>query len=117
MNPAAPRATSTLLLLIDADVVDLLPFCVDAFCREGPSLAILGDHVGTGLNDFPSFLAGELHGVGVNALQRGSVPIRAAGNRIVLAVVVGGVLNSGGLPLGIRPCGSDLDALSRLLVV
>ena len=63
----APKA-KTLLFLVDQGVAGLLAFCVDAYCRKRPSLTILGDHGGTAAEDFPRFLEGELHFVGVNAL-------------------------------------------------
>jgi hypothetical protein len=104
----APKA-ATLLFLVDRGAAGLLAFCVDAFCRNRPSLTILGDHVGTGPDDFPRFLAGELHSVGVNAFQRNRIPIGVAGNGVVLAVVVGSVLRIDRLPF--LAFDSDLDAL------
>ena len=102
----APNAV-TLLLLVDQGVADLL-----AFFRKRHSLTILGDHAGSGPNDFPRFLAGGLIFVGVNALPRNRIPIGVAGNGVVLAVVVGSELTFDRLPFRIRPFDSDLDALS-----
>src|SRR5215813_477598 len=108
---SSPKA-APLLFLEDSGVAVLLAFCVDALCRHRQSLTILGDHDGSGTNDFPSLLACEFYCIGVNALQRGRIPIGIAGNGVVLAVVVGSVLIIDRLPFRIRPFDSDLDALS-----
>src|SRR5262245_24082605 len=107
----SPKAV-TLLFIVDQDVADLLAFCVDAFFRNRPCLAILADHAGSGRDDFPRFLAGDLRFVGVNALPRNRIPIRVASNGVVLAVEVGSGLSIDRLPFRIRDFDSDLDALS-----
>src|SRR5262245_50547817 len=108
---SSPKAV-TLLFIVDYDVADLLAFCVDAFFRKRPSLAILGDRAGNGRDDFPRFLAGELYFVGVNTLQRSHILIRVAGNGVVLAVEVGSELTIDRLSFCIRAFNSDLVALS-----
>jgi hypothetical protein len=75
---------TTLLFIVDCGAARLLAFCVDALCRNRPSLTILGDYAGTGPDDFPRFLARKLHCVGVNALQRNRIPIGVAGNGVVV---------------------------------
>src|SRR5215475_5505014 len=111
----SPKAV-TLLFIVDQDVADLLAFCVDAFFRNRPCLAILGDHAGSGRDDFPRFLAGDLRFVGVNALPRNRIPIRVASNGVVLAVEVGSGQSIDRLPFRIRAFDSDLDALSDSFV-
>src|SRR5262245_929504 len=59
--------------------------------------SILGYHAGSGHNDFSRFLAGDLQCIGVNALPRSRIPIRVAGNGVVLAVVVSVNLREAGL--------------------
>src|SRR5262249_19214180 len=88
---SSPKA-GTLLFLEDPGVAELLAFCVDTFFPLRLSLTILGDHAGIGRDDFPRFLAGGFHCVGVNALKRNRIPIRVAGNGVVLAVVIGSEL-------------------------
>ena len=102
----------TLLFIVDRGGAGLLAFCVDAFCRNRPSLTILGDYAGTGPDDFPRFLDGELNFVGVNALHRNRIKNGAAGNGVVLAVIVGSKLSIDRIPFRIRAFRSDLDALS-----
>src|SRR5215813_9523268 len=108
---SSPKAV-TLLFIVDYGVAELLAFCVDAFFRKRQSLTILGDHDGSGRDDFPRFLAGDLHFVGVNALPRNRIHIGVAGIGVVLAVVVGSGLNIELLPFRVRKFISDLDALS-----
>src|SRR5215813_5879627 len=110
MKPS-PKAV-TLLFIVDQGVAELHAFCVDAFFRKRPSLTILGDHAGSGRDDFPRFLVGDLHFVGVNALPRNRIPIRVASNRVVLAVEVASGLSIDRLPFRIRDFYSDLNALS-----
>src|SRR5262249_47580155 len=62
---------------------------------------------------FPCFLADGFQCVGVNALPRIRIHIGVAGNRVVLAVVVGSGLKIDRLPFRIRDFGSDLKALSN----
>src|SRR5215475_11202566 len=107
----SPKAV-TLLFIVDQDVADLLAFCVDAFFRNRPCLAILGVHTGSGRDDFPRFLAGHLHFVGVIALPHNCIPISVASNGVVLAVEVGSGQSIDRLPFRIRAFDSDLDALS-----
>src|SRR5262245_28683328 len=106
----------TLLSLEDPGVAELLAFCVDAFFPLRLSLTILGDHAGIGRDDFSGFLAAGFRCVGVNALKRNRIPIRVAGNGVVLAVVVGSELILESLPFRIRAFGSDLEALSDSFV-
>src|SRR5215813_6038568 len=106
----------TLLFLVDYDVADLLAFCVDAFFRKRHSLTILGNHAGSGRDDFPSLFAGGFPCIGVNALPRLRIPIGVAGNGVVLAVVVGSVLKIDRLPFRIRDFDRGLEALSDSFV-
>src|SRR5215510_14189632 len=110
MKPS-PKAM-TLLFIVDYDAADLLAFCVDSFIRNRQSLTILGDHAGSGHDDFPRFLLGGLCFVGVNALQRSHIIIRVAGNGVVLAVEVGSELTIDRLPFRVCAFISDLVALS-----
>src|SRR5262245_21277313 len=102
----SPKAV-TLLFLEDPGVAELLAFCVDAFFSLRLSLIILGDRAGIGRDDFPRFLAGGFHCVGINALKRNRIPLRVAGNGVVLAVVIGSELILDSLPFRIRGFGSD----------
>src|SRR5262245_46854624 len=102
----------TLLFLEDPGLAELLAFCVDAFFPLRLSLTILGDHADIGRDYFPCFLAVGFRCVGVNAIKRNRIPIRVAGNGVVLAVVVGSELILESLPFRIRAFGSDLEALS-----
>src|SRR5215470_15690615 len=108
---SSPKAV-TLLFLEDSGVAVLLAFCVDTLCRHRQSLTILGDHDGSGPNDFSRFLACKFYCIGVNALERGRIPIGIAGNEVFLAVVVGCVLIISRLSFRIRAFDGDLDALS-----
>src|SRR5215510_169337 len=107
----SPKA-ATLLFLEDQGVAALLAFCVSALCRKRQGLTILGYHVGTGHDDFPRFLASELHCMRVNALLRKRIHIGGAGNGVVLAVVVRSGMNFNRLPFRIRDFDSDLETLS-----
>ena len=109
---SSPKAV-TLLSIVDCGVADLLAFCVNAFFRSRPCLAILGNHAGTGRDDFPSLLAGELYCIGVNVLLRKHIPIGVAGNGVVFAVVVGSGLTIERLSFRIRAFKSGLGALSN----
>src|SRR5215813_7101003 len=108
---STPKA-GTLLFIEDYGVAELLAFYVDAFFRKRNCLTILGDYAGTGRDDFPSLFVGGFHCVGVNALPRSRIPIRGAGNGVVLAVVVRSGLKIDRLAFRIRAFDSDLDALS-----
>src|SRR5215510_14689683 len=108
---SSPKA-APLLSIVDQGVADLLTFCVDAFFRKRNSLTILGNHAGSGRDDFPSLFAGGFTCVGVNALPRLRIPIGVAGNGVVLAVVVGSVLKIDRLPFRIRVFDRGLEALS-----
>lgn len=59
-----PVATEDLLLVIDSNIVDLLPVCVDTRGREGQGLAVRRSYSGHCLHHFPRLCSGEL-GCGV----------------------------------------------------
>src|SRR5262249_2628263 len=92
------NGSETLLSIEDQGVTDLLAFCVDAFFRKRPGFTIPGDYAGSARDYFPCFLADGFQCVGVNALPRIRIHIGVAGNRVVLAVVVGSGLKIDRLP-------------------
>src|SRR6266849_5146567 len=110
---AGPRRQSVgfrpLLLVVDDDVVYVLPLRILTLEGGGASFPVLRDHRRHRHHHLSALLHRGLDRVGVNALYRYAVASRQACCWIVLAVELGIVLNVCGIPVAINSLGVDLD--------
>src|SRR6202521_5188327 len=111
-SPTPPRAppTSTspkriaevaLLLVVDDDVIYIVPISVLAFECRSPRFSVIGEHGSDGHHNLAGFLHSGLECVGVDPLYRYGISVGRASNGVVLAILFCGVLEMSRISSGV----------------
>src|ERR1700674_2679827 len=119
-SPTPPRAppTSTspkrvaevaLQLVVDADVISIVPFRVLACECRSPRFSVIGEHGSDGHDNLAGFLYSALERVGVDPLYCYGIGVGRASNGVVLAIVFCGVLDVSRISRGVDSVRIEFD--------